>query len=521
MVSTRYLIGIDIGTSSLKTAVWRDDGVMLAKATYDYAVVRPYPTWAEMNPLDWWDAACATLRAVLSESKIDPAAVAGVGVDGLGWSPALVDVHDVPVYPSLIWLDRRTDAEAKTLQAHPDAAYLVDLVANPIDPAYITTKLIWLQKNEPALYRRIHKMHTSSGFLVKKLTGEDICDYTQAYGFHCFDIRRERWDEKAADILGIDLERLPALRQSCQIVGEVSREAARATGLAAGTPVIAGALDAAVGALGTGIVRVGQTADQGGTAFGMSICADQVIVEPRLIFSHHVVPGLYLLQGGTVGGGMFPWFRQTLGQAEQVAAAALGGDAYDLMNSEANQSPPGARGMLFLPYMSGERSPLWNSNARGVFFGMSYASTRGDLLRAIMEGCAFAVYHNLVVALDAGATISELIGFGGAAGSSLWCQIKADISSRTFSVLRRADGQQGDNTLGLAVMVGSAVGIYPDMAAAIEQFLPLRQVYQPDAERHRLYQDLFRLYLNLSNKLRDDFDQLAAVTATYESVWKR
>jgi xylulokinase len=520
-VATRYLIGIDIGTSSLKTGLWREDGVLVARAAYDYSVYRPSPIAAEMNALDWWAAACATVRAVLNESKIDPAAVAGVGVDGLGWSPVLVDEHDTPVFPSLIWLDRQSDAEARALQASPDAAYLVDLVANPLDPAYITSKLIWLRKREPDLYRRVRMIYTSSGFIVRKLTGVAVCDYTQAYGFHCFDIRRECWDERASDLLGIDLGLLPPLLPSNAVAGTVTSQAARATGLAVGTPVIAGALDAAVGAFGTGIVRAGQTADQGGTAFGMSICTDHVVVEPRLIFSHHVVPGLYLLQGGTVGGGMFNWYRDTLGQAEQVAAAALGSDAYALMNREAELSPPGARGLVFLPYMAGERSPLWNSNARGVFFGMSYASTRGDLLRAIMEGCAFAVYHNLVVAAEAGADFSELIGFGGAAGSALWCEIKADISGRTFSVLRRADGEQGDNTLGLAVMVGAAVGIYPDMGRAIENFLPLRTVYTPDPARHALYQDIFAVYLDLSERLTAPFEQLARLGMTYESVWKK
>ena len=189
-----------------------------------------------------------------------------------------------------------------------------------------------------------------------------------------------------------------------------------------------------MGAFGNGVARAGKTADQGGTAFGLSIAVDQVVVEPRLIFSPHVVPGLYLLQGGTVGGGTFEWFRSQLGQIEQAAADLMDSDAYSIMTAEAERSPVGANGVIFLPYMSGERSPIWNSEARGVFLGLSYGTKRSDVIRAVMEGCVFAVYHNLRVAQEAGAQIAELIGIGGAANSGSWCQLKADITNRPFSV---------------------------------------------------------------------------------------
>lgn len=523
MTSGQYILGIDIGTSSAKTGLWLDTGSGLklaAEATSFYTLHRPQPTWAEIDARLWWNAACATIREVMAKAGISGRDIAGVGVDGLGWALVPVDASGEPLCPAMIWLDRRAEAEAIELQAMPEAARLIDLVANPLDPAYITPKLRWLQRHQPDVFKATAKFLTCSGYIVQQLTGEFTCDYTQAYGFHCFDIRRERWDEAAAAALGIPLETLPALHPSVGLVGGVTAAAAAATGLASGTPVIAGCLDAAVGAFGCGVARVGQTSDQGGQAFGLSLCVDQVMVEPRLIFSHHVVPGLYLLQGGTVGGGMLGWFRDTLGQPEAMAAKLLNASPYELMSQQAASTPAGAHGLIFLPYMAGERSPLWNSDARGVFFGLSYNTTRADMLRAIMEGCAFAVYHNMLLAEETGGHVSEWIGIGGASRSPVWCQIKADITNRPFTVARRTDGGSGDNSLGLAIMVQRALGVHDDMAAQIEAALPERQTFTPSPERHALYRELFEIYLSLSVKLEPDFAHLAAAVERHSQFLK-
>ncbi|MCC6613439.1 MAG: FGGY-family carbohydrate kinase [Anaerolineae bacterium] len=504
-------LGLDLGTSSTKVGLWRDDGTLLAQASTGYPLHRPQPTWAEMNPNDWWQAICSATQAVLAQSGVAPHEIAGVGVDAIGWTLVPVDARGQALCAAPIWLDRRADDQARTLRQLPEADRLVDLVANPLDAAYLTPKLIWLREQQPDVYRAAHRFLDATGYIVHRLTGVFSCDFTQAYGYHCFDIRKERWDERAADVLQIPLEKLPPLHASGDIVGQVSPEAAQATGLAVGTPVIAGCLDAAAGAFGSGVARAGQTADQGGTAFGFSLCTDQVVVEPRLIFSHHVVPGCYLLQGGTVGGGLLGWFRETLGQIEVDAAELLGTSAYDVINREVERAQPGADGLIFLPYMAGERSPIWNSDARGVFFGLSYQTTRGDILRAIMEGCAFAVYHNVKVADARGASISEWIGIGGAARSAVWCQIKADITNRPFVVAKREDGSAGDNTLGLALMVARALGGAEDLADAIDRSLPQRTVYEPDAKRHALYEEMFELYLSLSDKLMPDFTRLAKI----------
>jgi xylulokinase len=311
--------------------------------------------------------------------------------------------------------------------------------------------------------------------------------------------------------MGIPLDKLPRLRACTEIAGTVTTQAAALTGLRAGIPVIVGCLDAASGALGAGVTRLGQTNEQGGQAGGMAVSLDHVVVEPQLIFSHHVLPGQYLLQAGTVGGGSLGWFRDVFGQSEPGADSRIEQSPFELFSLEVEKTTPGGHGLLFIPYMAGERTPLWNSNARGLFFGLSYKTTRGDMLRAIMEGCAFAVYDNLRIAEAKGVAVMEYLGSGGATHSAIWCQIKADVYNKPFVVARREDGGEGGHSLGLYALTAHAVGLCDDVGQCVERLLPNRQVFEPSPARHAVYEDLFGLYLAVSRRLLEDFDRLAKI----------
>ena len=507
-----FILTIDVGTSSTKTALWEADGRLVAEAASAYVLHRPAPLWAEIDADVWWQAVGTTVRQVIAASGIAARDVAGIGVDGVSWTLLPVDESVNPLFPALIWLDRRAADETAWLKALAAADELVNLAANPLDSAYITPKLVWLQRHHPDTFEAAHKFLTASGFIVARLTGEFTCDYTQAYGYHFFDIAHERWDAATAQHIGIPVEKMPRLCACTDVVGTVTAQAAAHTGLVPGIPVIAGCLDAAAGALGAGVTRLGQTNEQGGQAGGMAVSLDHIVVEPRLIFSHHALPGQYILQAGTVGGGTLGWFRDVLGQAEIDAAALTGQSPFDLFSQQAGQTPPGAHGLIFLPYMAGERTPLWNSAARGVFFGLSYNTTRGDLLRAIMEGCAFAVYDNLQIAEEHGVTVNEYLGSGGATQSAVWCQIKADVYGKPFIVARRADGGEGGHSLGLFALTAYAVGLCDDSGRCVERLLPNRQIFEPSPAQHALYQDLFQVYRSVSRKLLEDFEQLASIT---------
>ncbi len=508
-----HILTIDIGTSSTKTVLWTLDGTVVAQASQAYPLERPEPVWAEIDADLWWRAACATIQRVLAESRLDPAAIAGVGVDGVGWTLVPVTSNGDPLRPAMIWLDRRAEVEAAQLREHPRAEALIDLDANPLDPAYITPKLLWLQSHEPEIAERAHQYLACTGFIVARLTGAFTCDYTQAYGYHFFDLRRERWSTDTARALSIPIEKLPPLSPCTDLAGAVTSSAAAVTGLRAGTPVIAGCLDAAVGALGSGVTRLGQTNEQGGQAGGMAVSLDRVVVEPRLIFSHHVLNGQYLLQGGTVGGGSLGWFRDVFGQVEAAAAQLTGGDVFALLSAEAARAPAGSHGLIFLPYMAGERTPLWNTQARGALFGLTYSSSRADIVRAIMEGCAYAVLDNIQVAAEHGVHIDEYLGSGGATHSPTWCQIKADVYGKPFVLARRPDGGEGGHALGLMALTAQGLGLVRDAGPFVEHLLPSRRVYEPDPIRHARYLELFAVYRSLSRKLLDEARALARLSA--------
>lgn len=507
----RYILTLDIGTSSTKTVLWDEDGRIVAHASYAYSLSRPYSLWAEIDANLWWQAVCSTSAEVIAKASIDPHDIVGIGLDAIGWTLIPVDRQARSLSPAVIWMDRRAWEETRWLNALPNASELVKLVANPIDPAYITPKLLWLQRHQPEIFASAYQFLTASGFIVAQLTGAFTCDYTQAYGYHFFDIARQRWDQSTAVQLGIPLEKMPPLFPCTTIAGQVTRLAAAESGLAPGTPVIVGCLDAASGALGAGVTRLQQTNEQGGQAGGMAGSLDHIVVEPDLIFSHHVMPGQYLLQAGTTGGGSLGWFRDVLVHADPTAAKI----SFEQLSQQVAHTPAGAHNVIFIPYMAGERTPLWNSNARGVFLGLSYSSTRGDLLRAIMEGCAFAVYDNLHIAEERGITITECLGSGGATRSEVWCQIKADIYNKPFTVARLADGSEGGHSLGLFALTAYAVGITNQVGECVERLLPNRRTFEPSVEHHAMYEELFQIYHRVSRRLLEDFDDLAAVSQKY------
>lgn len=513
-MASQYILKVDVGTSSTKTSLWDQGGTTIAEVTAANQVNRPAALHAEIDGNQWWQTVVQSIRQVISQSGADPADIVGIGIDGIGWALVPVDRNGNPLAPVMIWLDRRASEETAWLNSLPDADYLVNLAANPIDEAYIAPKMVWLRKNQPQIFDAAYQFLGATGFIVAHFTGEFTCDYTQGYGYHFFDIRHNQWDAKAAKMIGVPLEKMPRLCPPTEIVGTVTARAAAETGLRAGTPVIAGCVDAAAGALGAGVVLPGQTNDQGGQAGGFGISLKQVIVEPRLIFSNHVLPGQYLLEAGTVGGGTLSWFRDQLGQMETAVSPLIDQNPFDLFSLQASQSRPGANGLIFLPYMAGERSPLWSNNARGVFFGLSYNTTRADILRAIMEGCVFAVYDNLRIAEEHGVNVTEFLGSGGATKSTTWCQIKADIYGHPFVVARRADGSRGGHSLGLFALTAHAIGMYGDIGECVNYLLPRRQCYEPSLTNHTIYKELFQVYLNISRKLMGDFADLDRIRRT-------
>ena len=484
------LLGVDIGTSSCKTALFDADGRAVAQGGSEYPVSYPRKGWAEQDPRDWWDGVCRAVREMISGNGINPSDIAGIGVDGQSWSAIALDGAGEVLCPTPIWTDTRSaEICRETLERLPQEK-LFALCGNPPQPGYTWPKILWYRRHRPEVFAAAKKILQSNSYIVYRMTGEITQDLSQGYGLACFDMRKGRWDEETCGELGIPGTLLPEIVPSHQVVGRLTREAAEQTGLTEGIPVAAGGLDAACGTLGAGVVLPGQTQEQGGQAGGMSICIDKYAADPRLILGFHVVPGRWLLQGGTTGGGgALKWLRETM--CPELS--------FEEMSSLAETSPAGSGGVTFLPYMAGERSPIWNPDACGVFFGLGFGVTRGQMIRACMEGVAYALRHNLETAETAGARAETLRSMGGSANSRIWTQIKADVTGRSIEV----PGSDTATTLGAAMLAGVGTGVWGSFEEAAEQTVRVKRRYEPDPENREQYDRGYEKYRKLYEHLKD------------------
>ncbi len=494
-----YLLGIDIGTSACKVAVFDREGNVVRAGAGDYAVYYPQPGWAEQDPDEWWRVICRTVRNVLADGEILPGQIAGVSIDGQSWSAIAIDKEGNVLTRTPIWMDTRAQSICDRLNREIGADRIFEVSGNSLQPSYTTAKVLWYKENLPEVYGRIYKILQSNSFIAYRLTGEISQDISQGYGLHFFDMKKGTWDEDMCREMGLPIDFFPEIVPCDHIVGTVTAAAAEQIGLLAGTPVVAGGLDACCGTLGAGVIHPGETQEQGGQAGGMSICMDTYKADPRLILGYHVVPGLWLLQGGTTGGGgVMRWFEHEFADYERSIQEVKGISSLNQLNVIAEKVPAGCEGLIFLPYMAGERSPIWNPEAKGVFYGLDFSKTKGHMVRACMEGVALSLRHNLETAKEAGAEVNVLRAMGGSANSRLWTQIKADMTGKPIIV----PSSDTATTLGAAMLAGVAVGMYKDYEEAVKLTVKETRRHEPDPEKKEIYDRVYGKYIELYESLK-------------------
>ena len=495
-----YLLGIDIGTSACKVAVFDRNGKVLAAANGDYPVYYPHEGWAEQNPEEWWSAVCGATRETIQKAGIAPEEIAGVGIDGQSWSAIAIDRDGNVLTNTPIWMDTRAQSICDRLNEEIGADAVFEVAGNSLQPSYTTAKIIWYKENLPEVYAKIYKILQSNSYIAFKLTDAITQDVSQGYGLHCFDMRKGCWDEAMCERLGIPMDFLPEIFNCDHVVGTVTAKAAQECGLAEGTPVVAGGLDAACGTLGAGVIHSGETQEQGGQAGGMSICIDEYKADPSLILSYHVIPDKWLLQGGTTGGGgVMRWFEHEFADYERMMKEQSGESSLNQLNEIAEKVAPGSDGLVFLPYMSGERTPIWDPNAKGVYYGLDFSKTKGHFIRAAMEGTAYALKHNLDVAEEAGAKVEVLRAMGGSANSLLWTQIKSDITGKPIVV----PSSDTATTLGAVILAGVGIGMYKDFDEAVKLTVEDKRSHEPNDENRKVYDRNYETYIELYKQLKD------------------
>ena len=494
------LLGIDIGTSACKLVAFSEEGKALSSRTVAYPTYYPQPGYVEQHPDDWWAAVCRGIAEILAEGVVSASDIAAIGIDGQGWSAIAIDRDGTVLAPDPIWLDTRAEDICEELNQRVGADAIFALSGNPLKAQYVTAKILWLERNMPQAYQQTKWILQSNGFIAYRLTGEVSMDIRQAYGLHSFDMKNGRMDTDMCRALGIEPDLIPEIYSCHALVGQVDERAARETGLMKGTPVVAGGLDAACCTLGAGVLRAGQKQEQGGQAGGMSICIDQYCADSRLILGYHVVPNHWLLQGGTTGGGgAMRWFEREFADFERRMALEKGGSSFAFLDALAESVPAGSEGVVFLPYLAGERSPIWDSDAQGVFFGLDYSKTRAHMVRALMEGVAYSLRHNLEIAESVGARVETLRATGGSANSRLWTQMKADITGKDIEV------PESDlaTPLGAAMLAGVGVGVYGSFDEAVRRTVQVKRCQRHDDTHQSAYVAGYAIYRKLYEQLKD------------------
>lgn len=498
------LLGIDIGTSACKIAVFDKQGNVIGTTTGDYQVYYPQSGWAEQSPDEWWSAVCKAIQTLLSQGEILPEEIKGIGIDGQSWSAIPIDCDGNVLANTPIWMDTRAVDICERLNQKIGEDKIFEVAGNSLQPSYTTAKIVWFRDHMPEVYHSIYKILQSNSFIAYRLTGICSQDMTQGYGLHCFNMKTGKWDEKMCELLEIPSSFLPDIYPSHAVIGTVTSGASIESGLKEGTPVVAGALDAACGTLGAGVLHAGETQEQGGQAGGMSICMEEYVADPRLILSYHAVPDKWLLQGGTTGGGgVMRWLEKELGQYERSIAEKVEKSSLVQFNDIAQEVPVGSDGLVFLPYMSGERSPIWDPNAKGVYYGLDFSKTKAHMIRAAMEGVAFSLKHNLDLAEEQGAEVKELLAMGGSANSLLWTQMKADVTGKPITV----PASDTATTLGAAILAGVGIGLYESFEEAVNLTVRKTRHHEPNLENHGKYQENYKTYLELYQQLKGIMNQ--------------
>ena len=490
----QYLLGIDVGTGGTRALVVDQDGRMIASATEEHQpFASPQIGWAEQHPEDWWRAASLAVRKALAAANLGSEPIACVGFSGQMHGAVLLDAAGEVVRPALIWCDVRTEKQCSDLNQQIGPERIIQLTCNPALPNFTLTKLLWVREQEPDNWARVRSVMLPKDYVRFRLTGERATDVADASGTLMLDVARRRWSSEILSATGIDPALLPALHESPDVCAKISAAGVEATGLAAGTPVVAGAGDQAAGATGMGIVQPGSVSATIGTSGVVFAATDRPALDPkgRLHTFCHAVPGRWHVMGVTQAAGLsLRWLRDQL----LPASTQNGADPYDLLTAEAATAPAGSDGLLWTPYLMGERTPHLDGSARAALIGLTASHTRAHIVRAVLEGVAFSLKDTFSIFEDMNVPVKSIRLGGGGARSPLWRQIQADVYGHDIEIVEAEEGA----AYGAAILAGVGAGVWPSVDTACQSVVRVRERV-PWSERNaasmsRAYVSYKRIY---------------------------
>src|SRR6266700_4100980 len=505
------LLGIDLGTTGIKAALFAaEDGHVLSSSFVEYPLLHPQPGWAEQHPADWWQATVAAIRTCLAQAAlrdVKPADVQGIGLSGQMHGVVLLDEKNQVLRPCIIWADQRSEAQCRWMTERVGAARLIELVSNPALPGFSAPKALWVRDNEPEIFARARTMILPKDYIRYRLTGVMAMEISDAAGTCLLDVKQGTWSREVLEAIEFDPALLPPVVAADAVCGAITDEVEQLTGLLAGTPVAGGGADNACGAVGNGVVRPGLALVSIGTSGVLLAHAatPQVDVSgpiPRVHTFNHAVPHAWYLMGVTQAAGLsLRWVRDNIGLPEQALERWTGLDAYELLTKEAEGVSPGSDGLLFLPYLQGERTPHLDAYARGGWIGLTASHNRRHLVRAVLEGVAFSLKDCFAIIQEQGLELEQLRATGGGAKSLPWRQILADVLGVQLVTTTAEEGP----AFGAALLAGVASGVYASVPQACEITVRVVDRTEPRPELESVYTRAYEKYRALYPALKPIF----------------
>ena len=487
-----WLLTIDAGTTAVKVCLFSQAGELAATSSQEYQLLTPTEDWVELPAEVYWECTVTGIREVLARPSVSPQDVLAVGVTSQGETLIPVGEAGQPLCNAIVWLDNRAGAEAQTVAASFGLDEFYEITGLPeIIPTWPACKILWLRQQEPNAFAQAHKYLLVEDYLLYRLSGRYATEGGICTSTGYFDIRTGQWWEEMLDFIGLRPEQLPTLLRPGEVVGLVTEGASYETGLSTETLVVTGTMDQIAGAVGAGNIVPGVVSETTGTALVLAATVNEPTYDPRkrLPCYYHALPGKYLLLPYCQTAGMaFRWFRDQFGQ----------GQSYNQLTALAAEVPPGCEGLVMLPHLTGSTSPYFNPQAKGVFYGLTLQHTRAHFVRAILEAVAFMLRENVELLEELRMDVGELVSLGGGARSTLWLQIKADV---TGLPLRTAECEEA-TSLGVAILTAVGVGLFPDVERACQQMVRMGARIEPNAAHHALYEAAYHRYLQLYSSLQ-------------------
>ena len=504
-----FLLGIDIGTSGTKTLICDFRGRLMATATEAHTVESPRPGWSQQDPLQWWTATCRATRGVLGRAKVRADQVGAIGLSGQMHGSVFLGGGEKPLRPAILWNDQRTGQECDQIEKRAGGRRrLIRMVGNPALTGFTAPKILWVRKHEPRVYEKTRHILLPKDYIRYRLTGEYATEVGDASGTLLLDVKKRQWNRKLIDLLKIDMSLLPSCHESHEITGQLTGPAAKALGLKAGVPVAGGSGDQPAGAVGNGIVTSGIVSATLGTSGVVFAHADKPIYDPegRVHTMCAAVSGKWCVFGCMLSaGGSLQWFRNQLAATERAEAARKRIDPYDLLMSEAQRAEPGCEGLFFLPYLTGERCPYADPDARGGWIGLTARHDRSAMIRSVIEGVTFGMADALSIMRDMGIKVKTVRLSGGGARSAMWRQLQADIYNRPVVTINAGEGP----AYGAAILAGVGTGVWSSVPQACKAAIRETEKRRPKKRLAARYARHHRQYQRLYAALQVEFERIA------------